>query len=121
MSAIVLALVSGIFLAAGIERRVKITSRIHDDRALEKLAEEAGNNQTVQRDLYHLTKSLGRDYQPGRLRHIEGTNVFYIGTDHGARLYFRKVGKGYEIVGKSAKGINQYKVIKQIQKDYSQK
>ncbi len=109
---IIMALAAGLIFAVELEKKAHITSAIKKDKGLMRLVEEStGSGSTIQRELDHLTKELSKDHVPGRVRHIDGTDILYIGGRNGARVYYRKTDFGYQIVGKSAKGANQDKVI----------
>ncbi len=100
--------------------QIVLTSSISKDNSLVRLAEDAAVDQSVQRGLDHLTGEISKGNFVGRVRHLEGTDVFYLGHDSGARVYYRQIGPNqYEIVAKSAKGRNQDQVINRLQKLYS--
>src|SRR3989339_667275 len=103
---VITAMVSGVLFVAGIEEKKKVLSTIKNNRTLVKLAEEASNSDRAQRGMDHLIAELEKGNVPARIRHLKGTDVFYIGNDE-ARVYYRIVGGGYEIVAKSRKGRNQ--------------
>ena len=116
---IIMALAAGIIFATELEKRAHLTSAIKKDKGLMRLVEEStGSGSTIQRELDHLTNELSKDHIPGRSRHIDGTDIFYIGGRNGARVYYRKTPGGYQIVGKSAKGANQDKVISKLAELY---
>jgi len=99
--------------------KIILTSSIGNDKTLVRLAEDATADQSVQRGLDHLTEGISNGNFAGRVRNIKGTDVFYLGHDSGARVYYRRVGSNqYEIVAKSAKGRNQNQVINRLQKTY---
>lgn len=107
---------------ASLEKLV-ITNSIGAQKSLQKLAEKALRNQTIEREINHLIKELSKgnfEAGLGRPRHVDGTPVFYIGGRNGGRLYYRRVGQNsYEIVAKSGKGRNQDQVIEQLKQLYS--
>ena len=98
---------------------IKLISRIHEDKTLERLAEEATKNQKVQRDLDHLIYELKKGNLNAGLPKKSFYGITELRTKEGARLYIKKINGGYEILAKSAKGINQDKVIERIKKLYS--
>jgi len=99
---------------------IKLISRIHEDKTLERLAEEATRNQEVQEDLDHLIYELKRgNPKPGmEPEYIKGVGTEFR-TRSGARLYVKEIEGGYEILAKSGKGRNQEKVIKRLKEIYS--
>jgi len=115
--AIVAAMVSGVIFASSIGTNLRVRSVIGKDKTLVKLAEEATNNSRAQTGLDSLTNKLVKGHTPGRIRHINDTDVFYVGKDD-ARLYYRQVHGGYDIVAKSKKGKNQDQVIHKLHKIY---
>ncbi len=118
--AIISALASGIIFASSLQSHTRLTSAIKKDRTLARLADESTNSDRVQRGLDHLTHELSQGHVPNRIRHLEGTDVFYAGSDN-ARIYYRLAPYGYEIVGKSGKGENQDRVINRLKKLYPKK
>ena len=85
------------------------------------LAEEATNDQKIQRGIDHLAYELAKgnlEVGLGKPGHIEDTNIFYLRARNGARLYYRQTADGYEIVGKSKKGKNQEKTITALKEYY---
>jgi hypothetical protein len=117
-------LVSAILFAAtpsGLEK-ITLKSSIHSNTRLKRLAEDATNNQRIQQEIDHLAYELKRgnlEAGLGTPGHLSKTDVFYLRGRNGGRLYYRKAGYGYEIVGKSSKGRNQDQVIEEIEKAYS--
>ena len=109
-----------LFLAT-LEKKIRLASLIQKDKGLRRLAEEATRNHYVQRELDHLIEELGKGHFGGLpgVRHIAGTDIFYLRGRQGGRLYYRKTNEGYEIVGKSAKGRNQEQVIQKLVELYS--
>lgn len=114
---IVVALVAGVIFSAGLDDRVIVKSAIKKDKTLVKLAEEASGSQRAQIGMDHLVKELEKGHAPARIRHLKGTDVFYVGNDE-ARVYYRLMKGGYEVVAKSRKGENQDKVIKKLEDIY---
>ncbi len=110
----VAALASGIIFASGIEPGVRVVSVLKKNKSLVRLAEEAAENDRAQAGLDNLTKEMSKGNVPARVRHLEGTDVFYIGNAE-ARLYYRIIKGGYEIVAKSGKGSNQKRVIDKLE------
>ena len=102
--------------------KITLSSAIKKHQPLLRLTEEAVNNQTVERELNHLTKELSKgnfEAGLGHPGHIEGTNISYSRGRNGARLYYHKIsGDNYEIVAKSAKGKNQDQVINKLKEIY---
>jgi len=115
--AVVAALTSGIIFASSFQTQVRVKSAIGKDKTLVRLAEEAANSKRVQEGLDHMADELSKGHVPGRVRHLSGTDVLYIGN-YEARLYYRPVSSGYEIVAKSRKGKNQEQVIEKLEKAY---
>lgn len=95
---------------------------IKKNQSILRLTEDAIQNQAVERELNHLIKELSKgnfEAGLGYPGHVEGTDVYYLRGDHGARLYYHKIGESsYEIVAKSTKGRNQNQVINKL-KDIS--
>ncbi|MEU6820591.1 pre-toxin TG domain-containing protein [Streptomyces atriruber] len=96
-----------------------MTSVIGKDAQLSKAAQQAGKNQTVQRDLDGLFEQLSRgNMNPGLgSKALAGTDITYARGRNGGRLFFRNVEGGIEIVGKSDKG-NESKVIARLKQLY---
>jgi len=117
-----LLLVSGIlFFIEGNGEDIKIKSAIKKHKHLCDLAEEATNDQKIQRGIDHLAYELAKgnlEVGLGKPGHIEDTNIFYLRARNGARLYYRQTADGYEIVGKSKKGKNQEKTITALKEYY---
>ena len=82
---------------------------------LTKLAQQAGNNQVVQRDLDNLAAQLARgNMNPGiGTKALTGTDILYARSASGARLFFRYVDGGVEIVAKASKS-NESRVIARL-------
>ncbi|WP_460707504.1 polymorphic toxin-type HINT domain-containing protein [Myceligenerans halotolerans] len=98
---------------------LKMTSVISDDSMLVKAAQQAGRNQAVQAemDALHLQLSRG-NLNPGLgSKALAGTDVSYARGRNGARLFFRNVDDGIQIVGKADKG-NESKVIARLVQTY---
>lgn len=115
--AVVAAMASGVIFASSIGSNLRVRSVIGKDKTLVKLAEEATENTRAQSGLDSLTNKLVKGHTPGRIRHINDTDVFYVGKDD-ARLYYRQVHGGYDIVAKSKKGKNQDQVIRKLHDIY---
>lgn len=98
----------------------RITSVIHDDSLLVKAAEAAGKNQVVQRDLDNMIARLadGNLNQGIGSSYLTGTDVSYLRSSNGARLFFRNVDGGIQIVAKSSKA-NEDKVIARLLQLYA--
>jgi len=99
-----------------------ISSEIKKHPAIQRLAVKATQNRDVQRDIDHLVYELSKgnlEAGLGKPGHIQGTSIFYMRGRKGGRLYFRKSPHGFDIVGKSAKGSNQQKVMEALKKTYS--
>lgn len=106
-----------IVLLSSLEQKIHLTSAIKKDSGLIRLAQEAAGNEKVKRELDHLLYELSKGNMEaglGRLGHLEGTDIYYMRGRNGARLYFHQVKDGYEILGKSAKGNNQDRVIRKL-------
>lgn len=104
-----------------LEHKVMLTSAIKKDEPLLRLTREAVRDQYVAKDINHLTQELAKGHlQAGiGLRHIDETDVKYLRSRRGGRLYFREVGpEHYEIVAKSAKGPNQDRVMERLRGIY---
>ncbi|MBT2381730.1 hypothetical protein J7E90_31700 [Streptomyces sp. ISL-111] len=96
-----------------------VTSVINQDSLLTKAAQQSGKNQQVQRDFDHLFKQLSQgNMNPGKGgKALTGTDVTYARGQNGGRLFFRNVGGGVQIVGKSDKP-NESKVIARLKAIY---
>ncbi len=110
-------LASGVIFASGLESHARLTSSIKKDKSLARLANDAAESERAQKGLDHLSHELSKGNVPGRVRHLEGTDVFYVSNDE-ARLYYRLTKNGYEIVAKSRKGRNQELVLNKLEKLY---
>lgn len=108
------------FSAAGDKPKVCVTSALTRDKRLFDLAMDAVKNEQVQRDLNHLANELVRgNMNPGlENKALAGTDVRYARTRNGARLFFRNIDGGIEIVAKSGKGLIEDKVIARLKKLY---
>jgi hypothetical protein len=104
--------------ASGDKPKVCVTSALGKQSRLAKLAEEATKNQDVQREMNSLISKLmdGND-QPGKGSKALSHGIRYLRGQKGARLFFREVNGGYEIIGKSDKN-NEPNVIKELLKVY---
>jgi hypothetical protein len=82
-------------------------------------AEQAGRDQRVQQEMDGLQQQLGAgNMNPGLgTKSLSGTDVYYARGRNGARLVFRNVDGGIQIVGKADKG-NESAVIGRLQKLY---
>ena len=91
-----------------------VRSMIGGDKALTKLAQESGG--AVQKSIDSLTAQLAKgNLDPGiGTKHLAG-NIFYARADDGARVFFRAVKNGLEILGKAYKN-NEQKVIDRVLK-----
>lgn len=102
--------------------KIALSSSIKKHQSILRLAKDAVENQTVERELNHLIKELNNgnfEAGLGRPGHIDGTDIFYLRGRNGGRLYYHKIGENsYEIVAKSAKGRNQDRVISNLKKIY---
>ncbi|GGJ20977.1 hypothetical protein [Streptomyces lacrimifluminis] len=100
--------------AAGDKPKVCVTSALGKESRLAKLAEEATKNQDVQREMNSLINKLmeGND-QPGKGSKALPHGIRYLRGHKGARLFFREVKDGFEIIGKSDKD-NEPNVIKEL-------
>ncbi|MET9762206.1 hypothetical protein ABZ016_24640 [Streptomyces sp. NPDC006372] len=81
-----------------------MTSALGKNSRLAKLAEESTKNQAVQREMNALINKLmdGND-QPGKGSSGLSGGIRYLRGHERARLFFRLVDGGWEIVGKSDK------------------
>jgi hypothetical protein len=98
---------------------VAVSSAIGGDPLLVRTAEQAGRNEKVQQDLDSLMAQLANgNMNPGLgTRALAGTDVLYARSRSGARLFFRLVDGGIEIVGKADKG-NESRVIERLEQLY---
>jgi hypothetical protein len=97
---------------------IEIKSRIKEDPALVRFAEEAGKDQKIQRDLNSLIEKLRlKNKFPGTGTKTLFKDVKEARTRSGARVYFRERGGKIEILAKSNKK-NQTSVIKILRKKY---
>jgi hypothetical protein len=98
---------------------VRMSSIISDDPFFVRAAEEASKNQRVQQDLDHLFDRLSKgDMSPGRgTSGLTGTGISYARTRSGARLFYREVNGGVQIVAKASKA-NEKAVIKRLLEIY---
>ncbi|GAA4617171.1 RHS repeat-associated core domain-containing protein [Actinoallomurus liliacearum] len=100
---------------------IPMSSAIGDDPLLVKAAQQAGRNQTVQREMDNLFSQLSNgNANPGiGTKSLAGTDVSYARGANGARLFFRNVGGGIQIVGKADKS-NESRVIGRLKQIYGQ-
>jgi hypothetical protein len=98
-----------------------MSSAIGEDSFLTKAAQQAGRNQRVQQEMDGLFKQLSEgNMNPGLgSKSLAGTDVSYARGRNGARLFFRNVDGGVQIVGKADKG-NEAAVIKRLTGVYGQ-
>ena len=98
-----------------------MSSAIGEDSFLTKAAQQAGRNQRVQQEMDGLFKQLSEgNMNPGLgSKSLAGTDVSYARGRNGARLFFRNVDGGVQIVGKADKG-NEVAVIKRLTGLYGQ-
>ncbi|MFI1465718.1 hypothetical protein [Streptomyces wuyuanensis] len=98
--------------------KVCVTSALGKKSRLATLAEEATKNQDVQREMNSLINKLiaGND-QPGKGSKALSHGIRYLRGQKGARLFFREVNGGFEIIGKSDKD-KEPNVIKELLKVY---
>lgn len=104
-----------------LEKKIALTSAINKYPGLVDLAERAGKDQRIQKEINHLSSELKKgnfEAGLGHPGHISGTNIFYLRGRNGGRLYYHIKDKRYEIVGKSSKGRNQDQVIKKLKEFY---
>lgn len=112
---------------SGLEKEIKLRSAINKNKGLLRLAKVATSNESVQEEIDHLIYELNKgnlEAGIGKPGHINGTDIFYLRGDAGARLYYHKVGESkeymlFEIVGKSKKGRNQDQVIRKLKEYYT--
>jgi len=95
------------------------TSIISDDSYLVKAAEKAGSNSSVQRELDSLSSQLSAgNLNPGiGSKTLTGTGLSYARGANGARVFFRTVDGGVQIVAKASKA-NESGVISRLQATY---
>jgi len=114
------ALITGVFLIF-FNRRYRLVSKIDANPGLERLAREATTDQSVQRDIDHLTNELNKgNTRPGiGSAHLFG-NVYYLRGRNGGRVFYRSGadGEGYELLAKASKA-NEGKVIRKLQRLYA--
>ncbi|MBI3688883.1 MAG: RHS repeat-associated core domain-containing protein, partial [Actinobacteria bacterium] len=98
-----------------------VTSKVGEDPFLAKAAAKAGSDQRVQAELDSLQSQLARgNMNPGiGTKSLAGTDVSYARGVNGARLFFRNVDGGIQIVGKASKA-NELSVISRLMKIYGQ-
>lgn len=98
-----------------------MSSAIGDDSFLTKAAQQAGRNKRVQQEMDGLSRQLSEgNMNPGiGSKSLAGTDVFYASGRNGARLFFRNVDGGVQIVGKADKG-NESAVIRRLTELYGQ-
>ncbi|MEU9001599.1 hypothetical protein [Streptomyces sp. NPDC048551] len=91
-----------------------VSSALGKDTRLAKLAEKSTKNESVQKEMNSLINKLieGND-DPGKGTKGLPGGIRYLRGDAGARLFFRRVGDAYEIVGKSDKKLES-KVIDEL-------
>jgi hypothetical protein len=96
-----------------------MSSAIGDDSFLTKAAQQAGRNQRVQQEMDGLFSQLNEgNMDPGLgTKSLSGTDVSYARGRNGARLFFRNVDGGIQIVGKADKG-NESAVIRRLTELY---
>jgi RHS repeat-associated protein len=84
---------------------VTMTSVVGDDPFLAKAARDAGRNQRVQQEMDSLFLQLSQgNMNPGiGTKSLSGTDIFYARGRNGARLFFRNVDGGIQIVAKADK------------------
>jgi len=107
----------------GLEKKIRLTSNLKKDQGLVRYAVQATNNQELQKEMNHLLKELSRGHTgAGKgTKHLEGTNIFYMRGNKGARLFYRRNEGGYEIVGKAdgtGKKGNEHAVMKKLKEIY---
>jgi hypothetical protein len=97
------------FLLGGIvllmaKKHHKITSRIKDYGGLVRLAKESVKDQSVQKEINHLTEELYEgNANPGiGTRNLFG-NISYLRGRNGGRVFYRPKPGGYEILAKASK------------------
>jgi hypothetical protein len=102
-----------------IVREVKMSSTVGEDAFLTKAAQQAGRNERVQQEMDSLARQLREgNMNPGLgSKSLPGTDVSYARGRNGARLFFRNVDGGIQIVGKADKG-NETAVINRLKDLY---
>ncbi|MER5609147.1 Hint domain-containing protein [Micromonospora tulbaghiae] len=98
-----------------------MSSAIGSDGFLAKAAQQAGRNQRVQQEMDGLFKQLSEgNMNPGLgSKSLAGTDVAYARGRNGARLFFRNVDGGVQVVGKADKA-NEAAVIRRLTEIYGQ-
>jgi len=96
-----------------------ISSVIGNDPSLVKAAQAAGKNPQVQREMDGLSAQLSAgNMNPGiGTKALTGTDILYARSRGGARLFFRNVDGGIQIVGKASKA-NESSVINRLMSLY---
>jgi len=96
-----------------------VTSVIKNDSFLAKAAEETGANQRVQLEMDTLQEQLAAgNMNPGiGTKSLAGTGISYARGANGARLFFRNVAGGIQIVAKASKA-NESRVINRLMQLY---
>tara|TARA_Y100000310_G_C20683871_1_gene817722 strand:- start:1701 stop:2186 length:486 start_codon:yes stop_codon:yes gene_type:complete len=110
----------GIFVLVILKSGIRLESAIHNDEGLVRLAKESTRNEAVKKEMNHLQEELGKgNFQAGigKPGHVDGTSIFYLRGYNGARLFYRQIREGYEIVGKSDKRTEE-RVIHKLQEIY---
>ena len=101
---------------------ISIKSSVEENPKLKKLAEQVYANHVLVNEVAELTAKLGSgnvELSGSASPVLDGTNISVLTGEHGSRLYYRKAGQGYEIVGVSEKGKNDREVMKELTKSYS--
>jgi hypothetical protein len=96
----------------------KVTSAIGGDPFLSRAAEQAGKSEVVQRDLDSLVRRASANVKSGMgTKALEGTDIHYLRVRNGARLFYRIVDGGIQIVAKASKA-NESQVIDRLKALY---
>ncbi|MEV4671056.1 polymorphic toxin-type HINT domain-containing protein [Actinomadura sp. NPDC049382] len=98
-----------------------MSSIVSEDPLLVRAAQRAGRDQTVQREMDNLFRQLANgNMNPGiGTSALEGTDVYYARGANGARLFFRNVEGGVQVVGKADKK-NEQRVINRLLEMYGE-
>jgi RHS repeat-associated protein len=94
---------------------VKIFSSVKADAKILKLARETfQGNEALSKEANSLLEQMSKgNMNPGKGTKFIGKGVYELRSQNGARIYFRHINKGVEILGYSNKG-NQQEVINRI-------
>ncbi|NIK58320.1 RHS repeat-associated core domain-containing protein [Kribbella shirazensis] len=99
--------------------KITVTSRLRGDKVLERAAQQVGKNARQQQDVDNIVARFQNgNTNPGiGSKSLGNTDVYYLRTRSGARVFYRNNSQGIEIVGKANKG-NENAVIKRLTEVY---